>query len=76
MRIFYDWVFKKFFDKNTNFDGTIVFIRKCDDIPFGKIVVFMLNGCVYLKRLCEKGGEMMLKSDNNYYRWYRNKSFR
>ena len=28
---------------------------------------YILNGCAYLKRLCEKEGEMVLRSDNSYY---------
>lgn len=53
--------------EDTILDGTVVFIKKCDDIPFGKIGAFILNGCAYLKRLCEKEGEMVLRSDNSYY---------
>lgn len=53
--------------EETIFDGTVVFIKKCDNIPFGKIGAFMLNGCTYLKRLCEREGEMVLRSDNSYY---------
>ena len=48
----------------TYHDGNKVFVEKCDSVDIGEVGIFVVNGDVYIKELCNK----YLKSHNEKYK--------
>ena len=48
-------------------DGSIVLVKKCDNVDVGKIGAFYYDGVVYCKRVLFESGKSFLESINTKY---------